>query len=237
MSDTLNHILKNIIDWSNTNPGFLSLLLFVTTILLGWVSGIFKSLIKRPKFQIEVIEGPSLCCTFNTGRKFNNHDTHRTVISLYLSITNIGTASSQIMDVKVGYNHSSLKHIFKWYWFPQRTNALADFGIQIGDHYKVYPFLVQMSAISMRPTDTFLEAGKNVIGIEYFEQNEAWGNFHPRIVNNRVRIKIIAKDIFKKNHSLVTYIPNVELSEARKYNPQFGNTLETLDKHNKDTAA
>jgi hypothetical protein len=237
MSNPLDKILKDTVDWSNANSGFLSLLLFLTTILFGWVSGIFGSLIRRPKFQIEVIEGPSLCCTFITGRKFNGRDTHRTAISLYLSITNIGTASSHMMDVKVGYHNHSFKYTFKWYWLPQRTNALADFGIQIGEHYKIYPFLVQISSISMRPTDTFLEAGKNVVGIEYFEQNESWGGYRPRVVNNKVRVKIIVKDVFKRSHSLITFIPNVELTEARKFNPQFGNTLETLDKHNKDTAS
>jgi hypothetical protein len=230
-------ILKDIVEWSNTNSGFLSLIIFVITILFGWLSGIFGSLRRRPKFKVEVIEGPSLCCTLNTGRKYNGHDTHRTVISLYLSITNIGTAASQIMDIHVGYHNFSFKYTFKWFWLKQRTNSLVDFRINIGDHIKYYPFLTQVSSISGRPTDTFLEAGKSAVGMEYFEQSEAWGGYRPRISNNRVRLKIVTVDIYNRHHSVIAFVPNVDLEEARKFNPEFGNTFESLNKKDNESAA
>lgn len=39
--------IEELINWTNKNSGFLSLLLFVVTFALGLISGAFKSLIKK----------------------------------------------------------------------------------------------------------------------------------------------------------------------------------------------
>ena len=76
--------------------------------------------------------------------------------------------------------------------------------------------------------DTFLEVGKSVSGVVYFEQAESWGGFQPRITDNQVSIVISVVDIFNKSYYLKTKLPVITLEEARKYNPSFGTTLSSL---------
>ena len=75
-------MLKSLIVWSNENSGFVSVLIFALTLFLGWISGIFGALRKKPKFKLQVIPGPTLCTTFFTGQKHEGHDIHRTAISV-----------------------------------------------------------------------------------------------------------------------------------------------------------
>lgn len=44
--------VQELIDLLNNNQGVLSLILFVVTILVGWATGIFRSLIKKPSLKL-----------------------------------------------------------------------------------------------------------------------------------------------------------------------------------------
>jgi len=94
-----------IIGWS------LNLVLAAASpILFGWVSGIFRALRKKPKFEFSSLTGPTFSCTFETGRKHNGHLTHRTSIVLYLKLKNVGTAASSISKINVGYHNSTFRY-------------------------------------------------------------------------------------------------------------------------------
>jgi hypothetical protein len=67
-----------------------------------------------------------------------------------------------------------------------------------------------------------------VTGISYFEQDEAWGNFYPRESNKEVKVRIKVIDVFGRAHKVTALIPKVDITEARKFNPQFGNSIESL---------
>ena len=90
----------NLLTWINNNAGVVSVLIFVVSLVIAWLSGVLKFIAKlfitRPQFQIEALPGPTICSTFLTGKKFNNYDVHQTGISLYLKITNIGNRPSSI---------------------------------------------------------------------------------------------------------------------------------------------
>jgi hypothetical protein len=224
-------VIHSIINWCNDNRGALSLIQLTVTIFLGWVSGIFAALRRKPKFKIRVIEGPSLCTTFETGRDFNNHKTHRTAISLYLRIANIGSAPSVIDSIRVGYHNYSFKHTFFWFWIEEECIILNDFQVAINDEdIKVYPFLTQASVLLPRINDNYLETGKEVIGVVYFEQEESFGGFYPRELKGLVKVKIRVLDIFGGRHYRIARIPKVSLSEAQRFNPKFGMTSESLRK-------
>jgi len=95
--------LNKLIEWSNANSGFVSIVLFAFSIGFAWITGIFRSLIKKPKFKIRILPGPTMCSTFTTGKKHEGFDVHRTAISVYLSIANVGSAPASIEKVWVGY--------------------------------------------------------------------------------------------------------------------------------------
>ncbi|HBG48293.1 MAG TPA: hypothetical protein DDW90_02050 [Cyanobacteria bacterium UBA9971] len=223
----LNH-LTLIIKWCNENSGFLSLIIFAITLLLAWLTGVFEALKKQPKFKIELLNIPTFCCTFPTGNKYNAHDAHQTAISLYLNITNIGNAASSIKSIEVGYHNYTFKYTYLWFWLKE-TCILSDFCVDIGENTKVYPLLTQKSCLLGDSANTFLNIGQQCSGIVYFEQPEGWGGFKPRIVNNKVMIKVKIKDVFEKYHQKIFTIPVVSLEEARKYNQSFGMTYKALN--------
>lgn len=196
------------------------------TLVLGWVTGIFRGLTNRPNLRIHLNDGPSICCTFNTGRTVNGHTTHRIAISLYLSITNTGTAPTDISGVHVGYHNFTLRRTLRWFWLTESLNSLSDFSLTLGGYVKVYPFLQQINTLAPFQHDTYLPVGKTTGGIVYFEQAESWGSWKPRAKNGSVKVKIRIMDSFGHSHSTVARIAEVELSEARKFSPEFGNSIE-----------
>ncbi len=228
----MENLLREITSWANQNSGFLSLIIFLLTLLLGWVTGIFKTLMQKPNLKVEVIPGPTMVTSFETGRKFNENNTYRTAISLYLKIVNTGSAPTDIDRVEVGYHNHSFKYTFLWFWLEKPHVSLSDFRIKIGDSEKVFPFLFQQSFIALKQTETYLEIGKKATGVVYFEQQESWGGFQPRVNDNKVKVKIKVVDAFGRSYTLKTRIPFVSKEEAQKYNPEFGNSLESLNEQN-----
>ena len=219
--------MNEIISWTNDNSGFLTLIVFLATLFAGWISGIFQRLRFRPNFELDIIAGPTFCSIFHTGRKFENFENHKTAISVYLRITNTGTAPSEIQDIQVGYHNHTFKYTFFWFWLKS-TVALRDFGHTIGENLRVYPFLLQKSILLPRENITYLKSGQSSNGIVYFEQVESFGGFQPRIKNEKIKIKIKVFDVYKKSYSKSFWIPKVDLTYAKKFNEEFGQTLEKM---------
>jgi hypothetical protein len=220
----------------NNNQGVVSALIFIITMLFGWISGIFSALRRKPKFKISAIPGPTFCCTFPIGQKHGDFDVHRTGFALYLHVSNVGSSPSSIDNISRAYHWNLkpfsmqwLRYTVGWFWITDQAVALSDFQVLIGDNTKVYPFLTQKSSLSIHAgPETFLESGRSTNGVVYFEQLDSWGGCFPRVRNNSVRLKIAVRDVFGKEHYAKVVIPAVSLEEARKYNPTFGKTLAEL---------
>lgn len=232
VSEADMYYLTIIIEWTNSNSGFLSLLLFFTTIFLGWVSGFFSSLMRKPKLKIQVLPGPTFCASFDTGRVFNGHKTHRTALSAYIAITNQGSAPTDIQSIHVGYKSQAHINPFRWFWLKEITVSKSDFVMEMGEDLKVFPFLFQKNQLTVNDIDTYLLEGKRCNGIIYFEQDESWGNYLPRIKANKMDIIIRITDSFGSSHFSKARINKVTLAAAKKVCENFGGTRESL----KDTA-
>lgn len=217
--------------WLNANTGVLTLAIFIATLLLGWGSGIFAALMRRPKFYIRLIDGPTFACTYHTGRKHGVFDEHRTGVALYLNITNAGAAPSSIESIEIGYHwhlqlfsKGWLKNSIGWFWLLNQSVALADFQVSIGDSTKVFPFLTQRNQLSPAEPKTYLRVGESTNGVVYFEQDNSWGGCYPRPRNGSTRIKIRIRDAHGRKHEFKRRIPIVTVEEAKRYNPRFGDT-------------
>ncbi|OSI34017.1 hypothetical protein [Neisseria dumasiana] len=231
----MESLFKQVVVWLNANQGVLSLAIFILTIILGWVSGIFSSLRRKPKFIISLLECPSFCCIYETGNEFNGYHAYRIGFVIYLDISNIGNNASSIKNIKIGYRWNLIpfcplwwKYTLRLFWLKKPTIALEDFRVDIGNKVKIYPFLLQKNNLTFNEQDTFLEVGKSTSGVVYFEQPESWGGCQPKIVNNQISITIGVVDVFNKTYYLKTKIPVFTLEEAKKYNPLFGTTLSSL---------
>lgn len=231
----ISELFTNASIWTNENQGVLTVVLFIVTVIFGWFSGIFSALRRKPKFKIETIPGPTFSCTYLTGNKHNEYDAHQTAIAIYVYISNIGAAPSSIHKIRIAYHWNLtpwsfiwLKNTIGWFWIEHQAVAITDFQVKIGDSIKVYPFLTQKSYLSPAKSETFLEVGQSTNGVVYFEQPESWGGCFPKSDKQQVKVKIEVTDAFGRRHKATVRIPAVSLEEARKYNPEFGNTLFNL---------
>jgi len=222
-------IINFIIKWTNQNSGFVSVLLFIITLLLAWISGFFKLLVNKPKFKIDLIDQCSFCCVFNFDEKHKDLPTHKTSFVLYVKITNIGKAPSSIGDIKLGYYKSEfLYKIFSKRNWLFETIIKEDFKIPFrnSESLKVFPFLKQKNQLIANESDTYLSIGKQNNGIIYFEEEEAYGSWIPRKNKDgkTTDVKIEIEDMFGKKHSKKIKIKFIEPKEALKYNSYFGQT-------------
>ncbi len=221
--------------WANENEGVVSILIFTVTLFLAWVSGIFQSLRRRPKFKLGLIPGPTLCCTFVTGEMRDGYPIHRTALSLYLKISNVGSAASSVENVSVAYHWhlrpiswNWIKYRVLWFWLHHPAVTMEDFQYNFGEKIKVYPSLFQGSATLGHSTETYLDVGRTVNGIVYFEQNDSWGGCFPSVNTGTTKVRVAVTDSFGRKHKKTFRIPVMPLAEAKKYNPSFGGTYETL---------
>jgi hypothetical protein len=216
------------INWCDTHSGFLSLVLFLITLLIGWLGGFFKYIGQKPKFTPSLIQGPSFVTIVPSDTKFEGRSTHRVVISLYLSIANTGSAAGSIFSISAAYKFppTSLKEFFKSRWnFIKETVALSDFSRQIGDHVKVYPFIRQKSFFFDSKGSTYFRVGEIHNGITYFEnENLAYGSHRPIVKNGLIKIKLKIIDSFGRQHIKVIPVPEVSVEAARLYSKHIGNT-------------
>lgn len=221
--------IKDTVKWTNNNSGFLELLMFIATILIGWIAGFFRFLRKRPKFKIRIIDQATFGCIIDLKRTHEGFPIHKTAIAVYLEITNVGNAPSSIGEITLGYLLSDFRP--KWRtsrnWIKE-TFAKSDFIVEFNDSkiVKGYPFLKQKNQNFSNDTDTYLEIGKSVNGIVYFEEPEAYGSWMPRLnidlvtTDLAIKIKDSFGSIHKKRFTLKIVDPNYTL----KINPYFGQT-------------
>jgi hypothetical protein len=100
--------LKEFIDWLNSNQGLLSFGLFLLSLIIGWVTGIFRAIIKKPNFKIRVIPKMTYGSVFLIGEKYTpprqgTYDLHKTAFVIYMEVTNVGSAPSELGKVRIGY--------------------------------------------------------------------------------------------------------------------------------------
>jgi hypothetical protein len=231
MSNLIQGSFSLAAKWSNENQGVLSLGIFLTTLFIGWSSGIFRALQRKPRFILKLIDGPTFSCTFPTGKMRNGFPVHRTAIALYLDIANVGSSPSSICSIWVGYHWNLnpysiqwLKYCIGWFWLHEQATILNDFQYKIGKNIKVFPFLIQANFLSPVTRNSYLEVGQSSNGVIYFEQEDSWGGCFPRVEKNSIKIKVAVFDAFNHRHCAKFRIPCVPLDEARKYNPSFGKT-------------
>ena len=234
-ANLLMELLNKIIDWTNSNSGYLTLILFVLTMLFGWISGIFRTLRHKPKFNIDTIKGPTLCAVLDTGMKHEGQDVLRTAISLYLTISNVGSAPASIEKVKAGF-HWKLKPFSRqwvhnrvfWSQLSGQTAFLESFQHDIGESIQVFPSLFQVDRILGQSTPTYLQEGQNTNGVVYFE-SDGWGGCFPMPhKNGTATIQVLVVDSYGNKYKKTFSIPLMSWDEAKNYNPSFGETLATL---------
>ena len=221
----LRELLTAAIRLLNENQGVLAVVLFLSTLLLGWASGLFRALRNKPNLKIQLIEyGPSFYSIVGTGKVRENYKCHRTCMALYLRVSNTGVSSTSVLRVRVGFRpHRPLVRRWRRYYL-ERNHALSDFQFMLGKSgiTKFFPNLVQRSQVSGEQTNLYLERGASINGVVYFEGDECLGGFHPRGRKKRTRVKIVVTDAFGRRYCKKVWIPIKTLPEAREFNPHFG---------------
>ncbi|MFA5017519.1 MAG: hypothetical protein WC504_08230 [Methylobacter sp.] len=182
-----------------------------------------KKGIIKPDLKIELIPTPSFCSSFDSELPNESINIHRTAIILYLKITNVGNAPTEIGDIHVGYE--SMEN--DWYWLLEETTLLDDYQIPIGEEkIKIFPFLKQKNYLTENDTNGFLNPGQSRNGIVYFEQKASGGNLYPKMDEEyKVKIKIQVHDTKGFKWTIEKKISKVIINAAREHCPSFGKTL------------
>lgn len=232
--------MNKLLEWTNENSGFLSLVLFILTFLYTWISGILKSLIKKPKLRIRFLNKMTFYSFLYTGEKtFNKEldedfDLHKTGFVIYISIANIGNKPTSIDKIWLGYKKSTLiENMFKRsiQWIPQ-WNPIESFKIKMANETELVLNNLRLKNDLFDNNETSnLEVGKSLVGTVYFEQLTAWGNLHPK-QNKKGVIDVIIKiqDIYGKNFKFKTKLNQLPIEKAREYNPYFANVEKLMHK-------
>ena len=235
MPENISQLFAVGAKWLNDNQGVVGVVIFAATLMLGWVSGIFSALRRKPKFKLRLIDGPTFVCTFQIGKKHGDFDVHRTGVALYIRIANVGSAASSIDQISIGYHWQVASLTKAWFryglgsfWLHEQSVAIQDFQVKIGENIKFYPFLTQKSIHSQVVAHSYLEPGQTENGVVYFEQADSWGGCYPISREGFTKIKVCVRDSFGGKHVARFTIPSVTLEQARKYNPSFGVTLAEL---------
>lgn len=223
--------IKRIINWTNDNSGFLSLILFLATILYGWLSGLFSSLIKKPKLKIRFISKVCFYSTYHINetyepKKGEIYDVHKTGFVIYASISNIGNMPTAIDKIYIGYKKNKKFKLFerkRFIWLAQWHSFTPFKTTMKNDSDLIYPTL----RIKNFPTDNtndYLRTGQSITGTAYFEQVKAWGNFNPLPNNDKsTNIKLKIVDVYGNKFIFAYKLKYVELIKAREFNENFGN--------------
>jgi len=225
---------KEIQDLLNSNTGVLNLTLFFATLFIGWITGFFKQLIKRPKFKIRVIQKMSFGSEFTTGEKHQPegqgiYDVNKLAFAIYLEITNVGSKPSSLGKIEVGYLKREIKEWHHRFYrkrvYVKESNVLDPFRINAGEQAILIPFLRQHDTILNLENSCFIDVGKSILGVAYFEQPPTWGNHVPDLDdNNKTLVKIKLNDAFENTYSTKFNLPMITLLEAKRFNPSFGLT-------------
>lgn len=231
------------VQWLNDNQGVVAIGLFLASAAYAWFSGIIEALRRRPKLLLSPIPGPTFFVVHEIGKRHDEHEVHRLSISVYLKITNAGSAPTSICDVHIGYKWSIIPFTKLWWsrlgklhWITQQTVALRDFQVSIGSDgdTKVYPFLTQRSSLTGHSSKTYLEVGEMVNGVVYFEQSDAFGACQPLVLDGHAVMYLKIYDAFGGAHKARMRLPKIELEAAKEYNPSFGGSLSALAKSSSD---
>ncbi|PCJ84761.1 MAG: hypothetical protein COA57_08705 [Flavobacteriales bacterium] len=235
--------LEEVINWTNKNSGFLGLLLFAGSLIAGWTSGLFKSLIKKPKLKVRFIDKLSFYSFFYTGNKWfhkelnEEFELHKTGFVVYMAISNIGSAPTAIDKIWIGYKKNTIKNKL----FRKNLNWLAQW-------HSVEPFRIELNNGSMIEIQNLrtknnvldnrdhnrIDLGSSIIGAAYFEQPEAWGSLNPQqdeqgLINVIVKIR----DVYQRSYKFKTVLKQLPIEEARAYNEHFGSVEQLTVKEQK----
>ena len=240
IAEPLATILKEIIEifnyivkWTNENSGFLSLVLFLATLVYGWWSGLWNSLNKKAKLKIRFIDKVSFYSFFHIGEKWLDkksnveYDLHKTGFAVYMSIANVGNKPTTIDKIYLGYEKNKPKSN----WFKKDINWLAqwhpaeEFKMENADgtFIAVNNLRIKYNSTDNK-NDDFLDVGTSTVGVAYFEQETAWGNYSPKqLEDESIEIIIKIRDIYHKEYKFRTSLKKLPIEKARKYNQHFGN--------------
>jgi len=217
--DKLNHFK----DWCNENSGFISILIFIASLWIGWM----LNKLRKPKLSIRIIPKMSFYSLFAKENDKGKLIHGIVCFSIYVTISNIGNKATSIKHIELGYKSDNKLLLNKRHWIKQ-THILDDFIYHFKNGGIVYP-LLRTYKYGEQKKDEFLEIGKSIIGIVYFEQIIDLNSIFPKKgYSGQFPLKLKITDIYGKVKTKKLKLNRIEIDEARKINSYFGKTYDEL---------
>ena len=222
MIEDLIKVIEELIKWTNSNSGFLSLLLFIATLLIGLVSGLYSSLTSRSKIKVEILKRPAVCMVEKIEKTHS-----RASFGVYLKIVNIGYSPVDIDSVFLSFQTQSKA------WSEKLSSTVCKsefFEVLDGNKLKILPFLMQMSPNAVADNSSYLNRGQQKNGIVYFESEPMIDSelpFHNQ--EFKIKIKLFLKDTLGKSYLKDGEVFLVQPQVLREsICSEFGNTKNDL---------
>ena len=231
------HICKSVVDWANSNQGFIALSTFLAAALFGWVSGIFNRLRFTPRIVAKLLAGPNFFCIILTDKQDKDISVYRIAISAYLKIFNMGNAPTSLSRIEIGIPLQSGDGKVHTKWL-RLTITLSGFKYSIGDKDKIYPLLFQVDNRAKKSGKTYLRPGETTNGIAYFEEEyKIFGRSNTELVQtDRMEVKAFIRisDGYGNEHRSTISIPITDIETARECCSNFGKTLDDYEESDLD---
>lgn len=221
-------MLSDLINLSNKNEGFLSLLIFFAASVLIPLF-LWNRSRSKPKLKIGILDKATLCSSFTVDFDENEQPIHRTAFLIYLEITNIGNSPIYISNVELGYRSEMSENPEAFRWLLTETPMSSDYLIPHGDGYQVIPFLKQKNTMMENDTNGYMRPGEYKNGLVYFEQERSLGKNHPYMDDDyKVCIRVKVNDTKGNSWDVEGRVYKVKIEAIRETNPDFGLSSESI---------
>lgn len=220
--------VQYIREWVEYNSGFLSVAIITISIIVGWLSGTFKAIRRKPKLSVN-LNKPSFYSIRCFEEYYQGISLFRPFFLLYLDIKNIGYSPTTITGNRLCFKVRVGKIRFKKICIKD-VPVLGDVGHTIGENLRVFPFLIQKNTLMNNDSElSYLKEGGQANGMLYFESPKCWGDFVPYNKDGKTKIYLKVIHTMGKPVSKKFLVEEWLLSYAEKFNKNLGWTLETVE--------
>jgi len=223
-------MLGDLINLSNEQAGFLSLLIFIAGgIVIPLLVWLWRRNRNKPKLKINILDKATVCSSFAVDFDENEQPIHRTAFLVYLEITNIGNSPVYVSNVELGYRSEMSEDPEAYRWLLTETPMSSDYLLPHGDTFRVFPFLKQKNTMMENDTNGYMRPGEYKNGLVYFEQERSLGNNHPCMDDDyKVSVQIKVNDTKGNSWSIKGRVHKSKIEAIREFNPSFGLSSESI---------
>lgn len=208
MSDFLNLL--------NNNTWVVAVTIFLLTILVWWISGLFSYIRNKPSLKIkrysEIIPHFFVSGWLSLNKEKESwFEVERLVLFLWLSVSNIWFSDTTIESYRLEYEDINWKkHKLVPMSLPEPLSHW------IWEYQKVFPSLTTNYPHFWHNNSWKIDVGSNILWFLYFNIEYFW-SYQPLIKNNKISAKLFIEDVYWKTYQFKVDIVEKNIDYLSKF--------------------